>query len=127
MWDQFWEYVISYWIRVVGVKSWNICVRLGEYLEIQQRANNSLECYNREYGRKFPKRPSLIKFVKVSEAESRDQEERLRTAQKHHSQRRKYKDPKPPEDAIPEAYHMFAAAEKKRMKKAAKNKARGSR
>ena len=42
-----------------------------------------------------------------SKAESRDQEERLRTAQKHYSQRRKYKDPKPPKDAIPEAYHIF--------------------
>ena len=125
-WKKFWEdYFIPYWVRKVKVESWNICFRLDEFLEVQQRANNALENYNGRYGDLFSKQPSLLEYVEITERESRDQVQQLRMAQTHHSKRKVYKEAMPAEDAVPKAYKDFAAEYKKK-KKAARKKKRTS-
>ena len=108
-WDKFWQdYFIPFWIGTKKIEKWNICVRKDEFLDVQQRANNALENYNGKYGMLFPKRPSLLEYVEVTERESRDQFDRLRQAQAHRSRRKVYKDAMPAADAVPKAYTDFA-------------------
>ena len=108
-WDKFWQdYFIPFWIGTKKIEKWNICVRKDEFLDVQQRANNALENYNGKYGRLFPKRPSLLKYVEVTERESRNQFDRLKQAQAHRSRRKVYKDSMPVADAVPKAYTDFA-------------------
>ena len=40
IWDEFWDYIVSLWLKVVGVDSWNICLQDGQYKEIKNRTNN---------------------------------------------------------------------------------------
>jgi hypothetical protein len=55
------------------VVSWNIINENGKTLEVRNRTNNAIECYNRRFNDLFPTRPSLLLFVQVVEAKSQNQ------------------------------------------------------
>ena len=40
IWEKFWDYIVSLWLKVVGVDSWNIYLQDGQYKEIKNRTNN---------------------------------------------------------------------------------------
>ena len=88
---KFWDYIVSFWLNDVGVDSWNICLQNGQYKEIENRTNNAMEAYNRIDGEQFPKKPSLIEFVQITEEESCTTEEKVDDLRKHHMKRPTYK------------------------------------
>ena len=70
-----------------------------------------MEAYNRIYGEQFPKKPSLIEFVQITEEESRATEEKVDDLRKHHMKRPTYK-----EETIlviSSSYKIFAAEQEK--------------
>lgn len=71
-WSMFWTYFTKQWMPIL--KSWNICIgNYGDIKEVVNRTNNRLESYNRKINALFPKKPSLIEFIEIMEAESRNQ------------------------------------------------------
>ena len=92
------------------------------YKDMENRTNNALEAYNRVYGEKFPKKPSLIEYAEVTEEESRAVEEKLHDVRRHHHKRPTYKEVTIP--VIPAAYTKYAAAKNKLQQKEAAAKKR---
>ena len=70
-----------------------------------------MEAYNRVYGDKFPKKPSLIEFLQITEEESRATEEKVDDLRKHHMKRPTYKEVIIL--VISSSYKIFAAEQKK--------------
>ena len=69
-----------------------------------------MEAYNRVYGDKFPKKPSLIEFLQITEEESRAVEEKVDDLRKHHMKRPTYKEVTIL--VISSSYKIFAAEQK---------------
>ena len=70
-WNIFWEYFNRQWIPILD--SWNICDDDGKYKELMNHTNNGLKRYNKRFVGLFEKKPSLLEFFEVVEAESRYQ------------------------------------------------------
>jgi hypothetical protein len=81
----------------------------GKYVPVN-RTNNALESYKRRFNDLLPKKPSLIEFVQILEAESRKQAKELEDICKRRRGKPTYKDHTIP--AIPEAYVAFRDAKK---------------
>lgn len=65
-WDKFYAYFQKTWVKGYGVEAWNISEMIGKNVEIQNRTNNALECFNRELNTKFSSpRPNIFHFVNV--------------------------------------------------------------
>jgi hypothetical protein len=74
------------------------------------RTNNALESYNRRFNDLFHKKPSLIEFVQILEAESRKQAAELEDIRKSRRVKPMYHERTIP--AIPAAYVAFRDAKK---------------
>ncbi len=89
--------------------SWNISLKDSKYKDFVNRTNNGLERYNHHFQSLFPalasRRPSLIEFVKVAEAESRQQAQELEDIRANRRKIPTYKENTIPE--IPKEYHDF--------------------
>ncbi len=73
--DKFWTYFWKQWLQITN--NWNIREDDGHFLQMVNRTNNALECYNRRFNSIFLKTPSLIEFNELVKNESLQQEEIL--------------------------------------------------
>jgi hypothetical protein len=72
----FWNYFIKQLIPILP--RWNIQNdKTGETIEMINRTNNALECYNYHFNGLLQNIPTLIKFAQLVKQESRDQAEKL--------------------------------------------------
>ena len=121
LWDKFWVYFDKTWMPII--ESWNICIGNDEYIELVNRTNNGLERYNRKFNGLFPKKPSLIEFVRRLEEESRAQASRR--DQICSGKEVEVERPKPTIPKIPQAYRQYKSnAEKAKAKEQAEKQKR---
>ncbi len=73
--DEFWTYFWKQWLQITN--NWNIREDDGHFLQMVNRTNNALECYNCRFNSIFLKTPSLIEFNELVKNESLQQEEIL--------------------------------------------------
>ena len=104
-WNLFWEYFDRQWVPILD--SWNICDEDGKHKEILNRTKNGLERYNKRFNRFFEKKPSLIEFCEVVEAESRYQDQVLEDVQMGRIDRPNYQGVFIP--AVSKVYRMYVA------------------
>ena len=107
-WDEFWKYFRKQWLsKAVPVSSWNICENTGnsKYIQMVNRTNNALDQYNKRFNALFPKKPSLIEFVQIAEAESRYQADMLQQVRTNRQEEVERDEPTIP--IIDPAYYVF--------------------
>ena len=73
--------------------------------KVHTRTNNALERYNKRFNALFPKKPSLIEFVQIVEAESWYQADMLH--QVHTNRQEEVERNKPTIPIIDPAYYVF--------------------
>lgn len=70
-WNSFWTYFTRTWMSAYPESCWNISVMLSDNVEIVNRTNNPLECYNRLVAERCGvAHPILLAFVETLKEES---------------------------------------------------------
>ena len=102
-WNIFWEYLYRQWVPILD--SWNICDEDGKYKEAMKLTNNGLRIYNNRFNGLFDKKPSLLEFCEVFEAERRYQAQVLEDIRMGRMYRPTYQGVSIP--AVPQAYRVY--------------------
>jgi hypothetical protein len=94
------------WMKRYDVSLWDVSVMIANGIPIQNRTNNPLEKYNRDFGGKFPKgRPSLFTFAEKAKADAVRFAQLIDDIKKGRAQPPAHR--QEVEIAVPEAYTQF--------------------